>query len=120
MLEVLKQNPDKEFRFDDEFEVKSILLELSIAGRFSQNPANVPSGKQSKQLVSYGEHPTHFIHVFLFLGNPDPKENGYIVLCLPRSKFSYEQFMEVAKIILNPTDDSILGTKIFGSSSFDN
>jgi hypothetical protein len=120
MLEVLKQNPDKEFRFDDKFEVKSILLELGIAGRFSQNPPNVPNGKQSQQLVSYDEHPTHFIHAILFLGNPDPKENGYIVLCLPRSKFSYAQFMEVAKIILNPTDDRILGTKFFGGSSPDN
>ena len=120
MLEALKQNPDKEFRFDDEFEVKSILLELGIAGRFSQKPPNLPSGKQSQQLVSYGEHPTHFIHVILYLGNPDLKENGYVVLCLPRSKISYGQFMEVAKKILNPTDDRIMGTKFFGGSSPDN
>ena len=120
MLEILKQNPDKDFQFDDEFETKSILLELGIAGRFSRNPPNVPSEEQSQQLVSYGEHPTHFIHVILYLGNPDPEENGYVVLCYPRSKFSYAEFMEVAKRILNPTDDRILGAKFFGGNSPDN
>lgn len=120
MLEVLKQNPDKNFQFDDEFEVKSIILELGIAGRFSLNLPNVPRGKQSQQLVSYGEHPTHFIHVILYLGNLDPNENGYVVLCFPRSKYSYEQFMEVAKKILNPTDDRILGAKFFSGDSRDN
>jgi hypothetical protein len=120
MLEILKQNPDKVFTFDDEFEIKSILLELGIAGRFSRNPPNVPRGQQSQQIVSYGEHPTHFIHVILYLGHPDPKENGYIVLCFPRSKFSYGQFMEAAKKLLKPTDDRIAGAKLFWGSSPDN
>jgi hypothetical protein len=120
MLEILKQNPDKDFQFDDEFETKSIMLELGLAGRFSMDPPNVPRGQQSQQLVSYGEHPTHFIHVILYLGNPDPKENGYLVLCFPRSKVSYEQFMEIAKRLLKPTDDRIAGTELFWGASPDN
>jgi hypothetical protein len=77
-------------------------------------------GEQSQQLVSYGEHPTHFIHVILYLGNPDPKENGYVVLCFPRSKFTCVQFMEIARKLLNPTDKRISGSKLFWSSSADN
>lgn len=120
MLEILKQKPHEKFQFDDEFEAKSILLELGIAGRFSANPPNVPTGQQSQQAVLYCEHPTHYILVILYLGNSDQKENGYLVLCFPRSKFSYEYFNEIAKKILNPTDDRIQGAKLFWGNSSDN
>jgi len=79
MLEIL-QNTDKDFQFDDKFETKSILLELGVAGRFSLNPPNVPRGNESQQAVMYGEHPTHFILIILYLGSGNPKENGYLVL----------------------------------------
>jgi hypothetical protein len=120
MLEILKQNPDREFRFDDEFETKSMVLELGIAGRFSMEPPIVPTGQESQQAVMYGEHPTHYILVVLYLGNPHPKENGYLILCLPRCRFSYEQFMEGARKFLKPSDDRIVGAKFFWSSSPDN
>jgi hypothetical protein len=48
MLEILQQNPDKDFQFDDEFGTKTIVLELGLAGRFSMNPPNVPRGQQSQ------------------------------------------------------------------------
>ena len=120
MLEILRQNPHKEFFFEDQFEIKSILLELGIAGRFSMDPPNVPRGEQSQQAVTIGEHPTHFILVILYLGNADSTENGYIVLCYPRSKWNYAQFMERARIILNPSDDRIAGMKLFFGGAPDN
>jgi hypothetical protein len=120
MLEILKRNPDKAFQFDDKFDTESIVLELGIAGRFSMAPPNVSRGEESQQWVAYGEHPTHFIHVILYLGNPDPKENGYLVLCFPKSKVPYVKFMEIGKKILNPTNDRIAGARLFWSSSPDN
>lgn len=121
MLERLQQNPDEPFQFSEDSEARTIVLELGIAGRFSLNPPGVPQGQASTQAVAYGEHPTHFILVVLYLGNPDPKENGYYVLCLPKSKVSYPKFLEMGKRLLNPTGESqIAGSKMFWSSSADN
>jgi hypothetical protein len=119
MLEILAQYPDKDFQFEDHFEAQSILLELGIAGRFNMNPPEA-NGQQSQQTVMYGEHPTHFILVVLYLGNAEAVENGYLVLCFPKSRVSYAKFMEISKRILNPTDKRIRGTKFFWSGSPDN
>jgi hypothetical protein len=120
MLELLKENPNKPFQIDDEFEIKSLLLELGIAGRFSLNPPNVPKGEQSQQAVLYTEHPTHFILVVLYLGNPNKEENGYLFFGYPKSKFSFDKFNEIAKKILNPSDERIAGVQGFFGHSPDN
>jgi hypothetical protein len=120
MIEILIQNPDKNFQFDDDIEIPSMLLELGVAGRFSKNPPNIPHGNASTQAVFYGEHPTHFILIILYLGHPSQKDNGYFVQCLPKSKMSYAQFMEFAKGMLKPTDDGIVGSNLFWTGSSDN
>src|SRR3954469_18841858 len=98
MLEILAANPNKQFSFDDEKEAKTLVLELNLTGRFSPNPAK---GQQSQQSVLCFDNLTHFIQVILYLGNPDPNENGFVVFCYPRSKVSYEKLMGLAKSVLN-------------------
>ena len=88
MLEILKQNPDKDFQFDDEFETKSILLELGLAGRFSLNPPNVPRGQQSQQLVSYGEHPPRILSTsFCILETQTRRKTGMLFCACHGVKF---------------------------------
>jgi hypothetical protein len=117
LLELLQENPHKDFQFDDDFETKSMVLELGLSGRFSKNLPGVPRGEQSQQFVSYNQNPTHWIHIILYLGHPDPKENGYVILCYPRGRVSYLQSMEFAKMLLTPTDERISATRLFWDSS---
>ncbi|SPE59675.1 hypothetical protein SBV1_340042 [Verrucomicrobia bacterium] len=116
MVEILKQHPGKVFRFEDAFETKSLVSELGIADRFSQNPPNVPTSQRSIQAVTYGQHPSHFILVVLCLGNPDP-HNGYVICCYPKSRISPSQFMDMSKKTL--TDATTVGAKVFWNASRD-
>lgn len=116
MLEILQQHPNKDFWFEDLVETQGLLSELGIAGRFSFEPPNVPTGQRSIQAVTYGQHPTHFIFVVLCLGNPE-RHNGYVISCHPKSKMSPSQFMEMATKTL--ADRNTVGAKVIWSASLD-
>jgi len=116
MLEILRQHPNKRFRFEDVSETKALVSELGLADRFSQEPPGVPTGQRSIQAVTCGQFPTHFIFVVLCLGNPEG-HNGYVISCHPRSQMSPSQFMDMAKQIL--TDRHTVGAKVFWNASLD-
>lgn len=93
MLEILDANPDEQFTFENDKETKILVSELGLTDRFNQNPSK---GASHQSVLHFGNF-SHFIQVILYLGNPDPKENGFVVRCFPRSKVTYSEFMEATK-----------------------
>ena len=91
MLEVLDQNPDTVIVFREDKDATALLLETGIIGKFCKNP--FPT-EPWFSFVAYGDHCTHFIIGVLFTGYSDPKENGYMAHCLPKSRFSTKQANE--------------------------
>lgn len=109
----LSNFPNDAFEFDHNGQIKEFLIKLGITGQFDQKP---PQGsKETIMAIPYLHHETHFVLIALWRGYDDPKENGYRIWCFPKKRMSYEQFMDVGKKILNPTDDRVLDAGIFFS-----
>jgi len=96
--------------FDHDGQIKDLLIDLSIESRFTKTPTGA---KQTCQAVHFNQHPTHYILVVLYLGYEDRKENGYRPWCLPKKKYSLEQFMEFSKRLLSTIGEQILGASVF-------
>ncbi len=62
-------------------------MEVGLIDKFSKQPPSIPWF----ELVTYADHPTHWLVGMLFRGFPDAKDNGYVVRCYPRSQFSETQ-----------------------------
>lgn len=77
MLEILEANPDKQFEFEDAKDAETLVMELGLQGR-------VYTDQQS--ILHFGSL-SHFIQVIR-------KEDRFVVLCYPRSKVTYDQFMQ--------------------------
>jgi hypothetical protein len=120
MVEILQKHPNEPYQFDDDKQAKALIFELGLAGRFSANPPNVPTGKSCTQAVHYTEYPTHFILAILYAGNPKAEDNGYFVVCLPKSKFSFAQFNTFAGRFLNQGGNTVVGMQGFYGESPDN
>jgi len=90
----LLENPNQPFQIQDNAEAKSLLLELGLLETFSDKMA-ANNGAGTTQIVTYGEHPTHFIIALLFLGMTLATDNGYYVVCMPKNQFSEQQATEL-------------------------
>jgi hypothetical protein len=90
MNKKLLENPHIPFSFDNDEECKMLLLELGLSNRLSQNP--VGFGNSPAQTVTHLNHPTHWIHAMLFLGKTRPEDNGYMIVCFPKSEMTMLQF----------------------------
>jgi hypothetical protein len=106
----LERYPNNPFEFDHNGQIKDLLIDLSIESKFKAGLEG-----ERVQAVHYGEHPTHFILIVLWSGYADRNENGYLAWCFPKKRWSFEQFMEASRRILNPTDDRMLGGDIFST-----
>jgi len=92
------------------------LLELGILDRFSQKSSEAPS---TTQTVTQGNHPTHWILALLYLGKTKPKDNGYLVICLPKSKSTPQMVAILAEKLLK-NRGTIAGFKALPGDSSDN
>jgi hypothetical protein len=79
--------PDKLFEFSDDKEALDLLFELGLIDEFS---ISNPPGKTTVQVIT-GDLPTHHVIATRFAGNPEAEENGYWVLCIPKSLYSVEE-----------------------------
>ena len=116
ITERLKQSPDEQIDISDDSEAKVLLLELGILNKFT---TKLPP-HETTQAVVYGEHPTHHILAVLYAGHAKTTDNGFVVFCLPRSRFSPEKFHLFANRFLNPTPTNILGVQPFGGPPTNN
>jgi len=110
MIEKLKNSPNEEFRISNDAQAEVLLLELGILDRFKR----APQPHATTQAVVFNEHPTHHVLGALYLGHPKPADNGYFVICLPRSQFTTKQFHKFADDFLKPAPTNILGSTLFG------
>lgn len=110
MIEKLQNSPNERFKISDDAQAEMLLLELGILDQFKKKPQPAAT----TQAVIYNEHPTHHILGVLYMGHPKAGDNGYLVICIPRSEFTVEQFHTFADNFLKPTPMNILGTKFFG------
>jgi len=116
MADKLQNAPDEQFDIDDDADAKVLLLELGILDKFT---TKLPS-HETTQAVVYREHPTHHILALLYAGHSNPVDNGFFVFCLPRSRFSPEQFQLFADRFLAPTSTNVLGFQAFGGPPTNN
>lgn len=86
-MKPLAQTPGEIVEIRDDDDAKALLLELGMLDKFPK-PANANRSWVSR--VAYPEHPTHWISATRFGGFVNPSENGYAVVCLPKSHFSME------------------------------
>jgi hypothetical protein len=77
MLEILAANPNKQFDFEDEKDAQTMVEELDLTSQ-------VYTSQQS--ILHFGNF-THYIQVIR-------KNNRFVVMCYPRSKVTYHQFID--------------------------
>jgi hypothetical protein len=112
MIEVLDKNPNQFFEFDDDEEAKGLLLELGLIDKFANQR---PQEQASTQIVN-AETRTHYIIATLFLGNPVPTDNGYLIYAAPKSQFSLARMGEFMRRLLAAYQEN--GQRVAGSSYF--
>jgi len=79
--------PDKLFEFSGDEQAVDLLFELGLIDEFSKSH---PPGKTTVQTIT-GDLPTHHVIATRFAGNFEAEENGYWVLCIPKSEYSVEE-----------------------------
>jgi len=58
-----------------------------------------PPGKTTAQVIT-GDLPTHYVIATRSAGNPEAEENGYWVLCVPKSQYSEEEINDHLQAIV--------------------
>ncbi len=79
--------PDKLFEFSGDKQAVDLLFELGLIDGFS---ISRPPGKTTVQVIT-GDLPTHYVIATRSAGNPETEENGFWVLCAPKSQYSEEE-----------------------------
>ncbi len=112
-MDVLQKQPNLPVIItDNEAQAKELLLSLGILNHFKPAPEQTKT-TQSHVLMT---HPTHWVVASLLLGNADAVENGYLVICLPKSTLTPQQFIHAANQMLH--EQGFVDTaKFFADSS---
>jgi hypothetical protein len=79
--------PNKLFEFSDDKQAVDLLFELGLIDEFSNRHA---PGKATVQTLT-GDLPTHRVIATRFAGNFEAEENGWWVVCIPKSLYSEEE-----------------------------
>ena len=79
--------PNKLFEFSGDKQAVDLLFELGLIDEFAMSP---PPSKTTVQAIT-GDLPTHHVIATRFAGNLEAEENGYWVLCIPKSQYSEEE-----------------------------
>ena len=106
----LARQPNVYHEYDHNRQIKALTIDLGIEERFTTAPAG---SQPTCQAVHFNEHQTHFILIVRYSGYDDPKENGYRACCLPKSKYSIDQFMEFSKKLLGPSVERVVDVGVF-------
>jgi hypothetical protein len=117
MNKKLLDNPNTPFSFDNDEECKILLVELGLGNRFSTNPQNL--GPNPIQTITHLNHATHWIHAVLFLGHAVAENNGYLILCFPKSRMSMIQFTAAIDQFMK-NKGQVAVAKLFPGDSSDN
>jgi hypothetical protein len=87
----LSEQRDQVVIIRDDLDAKVLLVELGIFEKFSKRGDLAESWAQ---ILTYSDHPTHWIIATWFTGSDDPVEDGFDIACYPKSLYS-ESMMDV-------------------------
>jgi hypothetical protein len=88
--------PNKLFEFSDDKQAVDLLFELGLIDEFSNSH---PPGKATVQTLT-GDLPTHCVIATRFAGNFEAEENGWWVVCIPKSQYSEEEINDHMQAIV--------------------
>jgi hypothetical protein len=88
--------PNKLFEFSNDQEAVDLLFELGLIDEFS---ISHPPGKTTVQVIT-GDLSTHHVIATRRAGNLGAEENGYWVLCIPKSQYSAEEVNDHMQTIM--------------------
>ena len=94
----LARQPNELLQFSHNGQIKGLLAELGIENQLTQ-PS--PHDHETVQTVHFTEHPSHYILVARFLGYKHPMDNGHLAWCVPKRKYSFEQFMDFSRRVVS-------------------
>ena len=115
MPSIFETKRDVSFRVADDDAAKLLLHELEMLHKFTDNPSlSEPWFEAVIELC----HCSHYIFGLRFTGMASPAENGYVVDCLPKCKFSETQAVDFMKRQYEKC--GIPGTWVFGIKSKSN
>jgi hypothetical protein len=92
MITDLTQRPDEIVEIIDDTDAKLLLLPFGVLDKFTKG---VPRAGGWLDCASITTHPTHWISAQLYSGFENPADNGFCVLCLPKSRIGSAQFHQV-------------------------
>ncbi len=95
LAEFLKLNPHMGAESRDDAKCKALLGELGMLELFKR------SDEPNLSVLTFRNHPTHWIVGLLWSGYPKPDQNGYRVFCLPKQKIPEEVVKGVVQDVLD-------------------
>jgi hypothetical protein len=84
IVKPLTETPDEVRTIRDDADAKILLVQLGIIDKFSK-PPGLAKGAVT---LCHSDHPTHWIVATRFFGHPKTTDNGFDVICCPKSRFS--------------------------------
>ena len=91
-LRDIRESPDEPALVMDD-EARALLLHVGLLGRFEQ-AAELTEAAPRVAITYCSEHPTHWLMATFLRGFANPEDNGYVVHCLPKSRFTAEEATE--------------------------
>jgi hypothetical protein len=90
MNDVFSQHLDSPFKILDDGAAVAWIVQFGLLNKFWKTPLS-ESGRPRKygEILSYPDHPTHWVFAFRFTGFPEAADNGYALHCFPKSQFSF-------------------------------
>jgi hypothetical protein len=88
--------PYKLFEFSDDKQAVDLLFELGLIDELS---ISHPSGNTTAQVIT-ADLPTHRVIATRSAANLEAEENGYWVLCIPKSQYSEDEINDHMQAIV--------------------
>ena len=88
--------PNKLFEFSGDKQAVDLLFELGLIDEFS---IRHPPGKTTVQAITR-DLPTHYVIAMRSARDLEAEENGYWVLCIPKSQYSEEEINDHMQAIV--------------------
>jgi hypothetical protein len=79
----------------DDRNARAFLVEHGI-----QQPETSHLTEPSVALVEDRRNPTHWIVCMIHVGHKNPADNGYLIHCLPKSRFNHDMYKEFISTLI--------------------
>ena len=111
IAETLLGSKDTPIIFTDGAAVEEFLIDSGLAHHFKPRQEGQ---NRDVQFLAWANHPTHYLLVMRTRDYVNPQENGYTLICTPKSTQTLEQFKESCQTIVKAAEETL--RKVWGSS----